>query len=97
RGTDHETYANEAGTFSRVTMGGTYIQAPAGRIEVAPGEIAFASRRGNPGPKLRGPSSSDERRLQTSVDAPAAVSTAAAAPVLPAQAITDTPLKKSVV
>ena len=119
RGTDHETYANEAGTFSRVTMGGTYIQAPAGRIEVAPGEIAFASRRGNlapvrlehtpdfmqvaalsrgnAGPKLRGPSASDERRLQKSVDAPAAVSTAAAAPVLPAQAISDTPLTKSVV
>jgi len=45
RGTDHETYANEAGTFSRVTLGGTYIQSPSGRIDVAPGEIAFASRK----------------------------------------------------
>ena len=118
RGTDHETYASDAGTFSRVTMGGTYIQAPAGRIEVAPGEIAFASRRGNlapvrlehtpefmqvaalsrgnTGPRLRGPGASDERRLQKSVDAPAGVSTAAAAPVLPAQAISDTPLQKNV-
>jgi hypothetical protein len=42
RGTDHETFATQEGTFSRVTMGGTYIQAPGGRVDVAPGEVAFA-------------------------------------------------------
>jgi hypothetical protein len=31
-------------------MGGTYIQAPSGRIDVAPGEIAFASRRNDLAP-----------------------------------------------
>jgi hypothetical protein len=128
RGTDHETYANDAGTFSRVTMGGTYIQAPSGRIDVAPGEIAFASRkselaplrlertpefmqvaslnRGNTGPQLRGPSASDERRLQKSADlsplgaspgaAPPGASPAAAAPVLPSQALGDGTLQKGV-
>jgi hypothetical protein len=120
RGTDHETFATEAGTFSRVTMGGTYIQAPAGRVEVAPGQIAFASRqndfapvrlertpdfmhvaalsRGNTGPKLRGPNTSDERRLQKSAErAPAGVSTTAAAPVMPSQTLGDTKLEKRVV
>jgi hypothetical protein len=128
RGTDHETYANDAGTFSRVTVGGTYIQAPSGRIDVAPGEIAFASRkselaplrlertpefmqvaslnRGNTGPQLRGPSASDERRLQKSADlsplgaspgaAPPGASPAAAAPVLPSQALGDGTLQKGV-
>jgi hypothetical protein len=119
RGTDHETYANDAGTFSRVTLGGTYLQAPSGRIDVAPGEIAFASRknelaplrlertpefmqvaslnRGNTGPQLRGPSASDERRLQKSADvSPLGVSPAAAAPVLPNQTLGDTTLQKGV-
>jgi hypothetical protein len=116
RGTDHETYANDAGTFSRVTLGGTYIQAPSGRIDVAPGEIAFASRRndlvpqrlertpefmqmaslsrGNTGPKLRGPSAADERRLQKRTDAAGGVSTAAAAPALPAQMLGDGTVQK---
>ena len=128
RGTDHETYANDAGTFSRVTMGGTYIQAPSGRIDVAPGEIAFASRRndlapqrlertpefmqvaslnrGNTGPQLRGPSASDERRLQKSADAaslgvspvgsPVGASPAAAAAVLPSQTLGDGTVQKGV-
>jgi hypothetical protein len=116
RGTDHETYANDAGTFSRVTLGGTYIQAPSGRIDVAPGEIAFASRRndlvpqrlertpefmqmaslsrGNTGPRLRGPSAADERRLQKSTDAAGGVSTAAAAPALPGQTLGDGTVQK---
>ena len=117
RGTDHETYANDAGTFSRVTLGGTYIQAPSGRIDVAPGEIAFASRRndlvpqrlertpefmqmaslsrGNTGPRLRGPSAGDERRLQRGTDAAGGVSTAAAAAALPAQTLGDSTIGKS--
>jgi hypothetical protein len=116
RGTDHETYASDAGTFSRVTLGGTYIQTPSGRIDVAPGEIAFASRRndlvpqrlertpefmqmaslsrGNTGPKLRGPSAADERRLQKRTDAAGGVSTAAAAPALPAQMLGDGTVQK---
>lgn len=119
RGTDHETYATDAGTFSRVTMGGTYIQAPGGRVDVAPGEIGFASRqkdfapqrlehtpefmhvaapsRANTGPRLRGSSASDERRLQKSVEpAQAGLSTAAAAPVTPIQSLVDSSLQKSV-
>ena len=119
RGTDHETYANDAGTFSRVTMGGTYIQAPSGRIDVAPGEIGFASRRndlapqrlertpefmqvaslnrGNTGPQLRGPSASDERRLQKSADAaPIGASPAAAATVQPNQTLGDSTVQKGV-
>ena len=120
RGTDHETFSTEAGTFSRVTMGGTYIQAPAGRVEVAPGQIAFASRhtdlapmrlertpdfmqvaalnRGNTGPTLRGPNTSDERRLEKSAEwAPAGVSATAVAPALPLQLVGDTKLEKRVV
>ncbi len=119
RGTDHETYANETGTFSRVTMGGTYLQAPGGRIDVAPGEIAFASRRndlapvrlertpefmqvaslnrGNTGPQLRGPSASDERRLQKSADAaPVGANPAAASPVPPNQTLGDKGLGKGI-
>lgn len=120
RGTDHETFATDAGTFSRVTMGGTFIQAPAGRVEVAPGEIGFASRRagaapmrlertpdfmhlaalsrGNTGPKLRGPGASDERRLQKSAEPSSlGVSTAAAKPVPPSQALGENSVKKAVV
>jgi hypothetical protein len=44
RGTDHETFATDAGTYSRVTVGGTWLQGSGGRIDVAPGEVAFASR-----------------------------------------------------
>jgi len=43
RGTDHETFATEDGTYNRVTLGGTYLQGPGGRIDLAPGEVGFAS------------------------------------------------------
>ena len=41
RGTDHETFATPAGTYNRVTLGGTYLQSAAGRVELAPGETGF--------------------------------------------------------
>jgi hypothetical protein len=119
RGTDHETYVNDAGIFSRVSVGGTYIQGPEGRVDVAPGQIAFASRRqdfaplhlahtpqfmqvaalsrANSGPQLRGPSASDERRLQKGLDASSVgISTAATNTVLPTQALTESGLQQSV-
>jgi hypothetical protein len=43
RGTDHETYATEEGTYNRVTVGGTYLQSPGGRIDLSPGQAGFAS------------------------------------------------------
>jgi hypothetical protein len=50
RGTDHETFATEDGTFNRVTMGGTYLQGAGGRVELAPGEAGFASLRPDAAP-----------------------------------------------
>jgi hypothetical protein len=44
RGTDHETFATDAGVFNRVTLGGTYIENAGGRIDLAPGEVGFAGR-----------------------------------------------------
>lgn len=41
RGTDHETYATEMGTYNRVTLGGTYLQSAGGRVDLAPGEVGF--------------------------------------------------------
>lgn len=43
RGTDHETFSTEAGTFNRVTSGGTYLQGADGRIDLSPGQVGFAS------------------------------------------------------
>src|SRR5688572_3486031 len=102
RGTDHETFATDAGTFSRVTLGGTYLQGPAGRVELALGETGFAAMNaaavpsrlerapefmhlaalggGNSGPRPRGFSASDERRLKQSSPAPSASLPAAGLP-----------------
>jgi hypothetical protein len=44
RGTDHETFATPDGTYNRVTMGGTYLAAAGGRVELAPGDTGFAGR-----------------------------------------------------
>lgn len=45
RGTDHETRvvknAPGAGTYNRVTLGGTYLQTRAGRIDLDPGQTGF--------------------------------------------------------
>jgi hypothetical protein len=51
RGTDHETFTTDTGTFSRVTVGGTWLQGSGGRIDVAPGEVAFASRQAGVAPR----------------------------------------------
>lgn len=43
RGTDHETFVTEQGTYSRVTVGGTYLQSADGRLDLTPGQVGFAS------------------------------------------------------
>jgi hypothetical protein len=50
RGTDHETFVAEAGTYNRVTLGGTYLQSAHGRLEIGPGETGFASSHANGAP-----------------------------------------------
>jgi hypothetical protein len=45
RGTDHETFATEEGTFNRVTLGGTYLKSDGGQVELAPGETGFVPMR----------------------------------------------------
>jgi ferric-dicitrate binding protein FerR (iron transport regulator) len=46
RGTDHETLLRTAGegagTYNRVSAGGTYLQTPEGRVDLDPGEAGFA-------------------------------------------------------
>lgn len=46
RGTDHETLLRAggegAGTYNRVSAGGTYLQTPEGRVDIDPGETGFA-------------------------------------------------------
>jgi ferric-dicitrate binding protein FerR (iron transport regulator) len=46
RGTDHEmllrTAGEDAGTYNRVSAGGTYLQTPEGRVDLDPGEAGFA-------------------------------------------------------
>jgi hypothetical protein len=43
RGTDHETFVVKFGTYNRVTLGGTYLQSPQGRVDLEPGQTGFAS------------------------------------------------------
>jgi hypothetical protein len=47
RGTDHETLLRTAGegagTYNRVSAGGTYLQTLEGRVDLDPGETGFAS------------------------------------------------------
>jgi hypothetical protein len=50
RGTDHETFVAEAGTYNRVTVGGTYLQSAHGRLEIGPGETGFAGSQANGAP-----------------------------------------------
>jgi hypothetical protein len=45
RGTDHETFATDEGTYNRVTLGGTYLKSDAGRLELSPGETGFVAMR----------------------------------------------------
>lgn len=46
RGTDHETFyipeGGASGTYDRVTVGGTYIDTPQGRVDLSPGQSGFA-------------------------------------------------------
>ena len=46
RGTDHETFhvpeGSGSGTYDRVTVGGTYIDTPQGRVDLSPGQSGFA-------------------------------------------------------
>lgn len=44
RGTDHETFLQPgAGTYNRVTMGGTYLQGARGRVDLEPGQTGWVS------------------------------------------------------
>jgi len=47
RGTDHETFfvggRAAAGTYNRVSLGGTYLQTRSGRIDLEPGQTGFAA------------------------------------------------------
>ena len=59
RGTDHETYVvppnsatGEAGTYEKVNVGGTFIQTPQGRADVAPNQSGFAPHGGKAAPRL---------------------------------------------
>jgi hypothetical protein len=46
RGTDHETHLRvsgaDAGTYNRVSAGGTYLQTPQGRVDLEAGQSGFA-------------------------------------------------------
>jgi hypothetical protein len=42
RGTDHETFVVDAGTYNRVTLGGTYLESAGSRINLDPTEVGFA-------------------------------------------------------
>ncbi len=53
-GTDHETRyipegssEGDAGTYDRVYAGETYLETPAGRIEIAPNQVGYLSTRAN--------------------------------------------------
>jgi hypothetical protein len=49
RGTDHETFVvADAGTYNRVTLGGTYLQSDAGRVDLDPGQAGFAALKAPP-------------------------------------------------
>jgi FecR protein len=52
RGTDHEPFhipagspLGEPGTYDKVNQGGTYMQTPQGRVDIAPGRAGFAGLR----------------------------------------------------
>jgi hypothetical protein len=50
RGTDHETYVVQAGTYNRVSVGGTYLLSAHGRLDLGPGETGFAGKHANGAP-----------------------------------------------
>ena len=51
RGTDHETFVVDAGTYNRVTQGGTYLTDERGRVDLDPGDTGFASTAGHEAPR----------------------------------------------
>jgi hypothetical protein len=51
RGTDHEVFVVDAGTYDRVTQGATYIADERGRVDLEPGETGFAALAGNQPPR----------------------------------------------
>ena len=59
RGTDHEPLVipqgsreGEPGTYDKVNIGGSFIQTPHGRVDVAPDRAAFAPLRGKAPPRV---------------------------------------------
>jgi hypothetical protein len=51
RGTDHETYVSDAGTYNRVTVGGTYLTDERGRVDLDAAETGFAPADGSEPPR----------------------------------------------
>ena len=51
RGTDHETFVSDAGTYNRVTVGGTYLTDERGRVDLDPAETGFAATDGSEAPR----------------------------------------------
>jgi hypothetical protein len=97
RGTDHETFLQpDAGVYDRVTMGGTYVQSGRSRVEVNPGQIAFASMAAAPALLHRTPDFMHLTKVAVPAGAPfnegviahgkRTLPEEAALPVLPAQA-----------
>lgn len=51
RGTDHETFVSDAGTYNRVTVGGTYLTDERGRVDLDPAQTGFAAAGGSEPPR----------------------------------------------
>lgn len=51
RGTDHETFVVDAGTYNRVITGGTYLADERGRVDLEPNETGFSPREGGDSPR----------------------------------------------
>ena len=51
RGTDHEIFVADGGTYNRVTMGGTYLADERGRVDLDPGETGFSPLAGSAAPR----------------------------------------------
>jgi hypothetical protein len=97
RGTDHETFLRpDEGIYNRVTIGGTYVRTPQGRIDLDPGQIVFASFEAPPARMSRTPEFMQLTQASVPAGAPfndgliahgkRALPEPATMPVLPAQA-----------
>jgi len=97
RGTDHETFLQPgAGTYNRVTVGGTYLQGARGRVELEPGQTGWVSLAAAPSLMPRAPEFMHLTKVAVPAGAPfnegvithgkRTLPEQAALPLLPAQA-----------